>query len=1242
MATNNIKLTIDGKEITTPAGQTILAVCRENGIDIPTLCYDPRVPAYGSCLVCVVEVEGRKNLALSCTTEAQDGMVVFSQNEKVFNARKNALEMLASNHFADCRGDCYQACPANIDVQAYLAQAKAGEHKAALETIRETNPFPMVCGRVCVRYCEGACRRKDIDNPVAINFVKRYASDLENDNLEKPTVAPANGKKVAIVGGGPAGMSAAFYLAKKGYGTKVFEMHDKLGGMLRWGIPDYRLPQEVLDKELQYIIDHGVEVQTHSKLGRDFSLDELKKQGFDAIFLAMGAQKAKKMRVKNEEADGVLSGIGYLEDVKKKGAPKMSGTVLIVGGGNTAIDAARTALRCNADEVRILYRRTRKEMPADEIEVEDALEEGVIIDFLVAPQEVITENGKLKSLRCQKMELGEPDASGRRRPVPVEGSDYDIDCTCIISAIGQDCDLTGIENETLGEIEVTKWDTIVADEKTFATNIEGVFSGGDVATGPAAAIDAIGAGHKVATVIDRYLQKGAILPAWKEFVSKTASLGELPASYWTQFAKMERSKMRQTNAGTRGSTFDEVDHGITAGDVPHETARCLSCGCSDVETCQLKEYCSEYDVDQKHYAGSVKKYDVDQTHPYLELDPNKCILCGRCVRTCDDLVGATALGYVNRGYDMIVRPALGRHLHETTCVSCGNCIDACPTGAITFRNPLEQPMFPANQHKSICNFCGVGCELVVNKSNNSFWNVTAKETKPYHGGETCLRGRFLHRALMSDNRLTEVIVDMKSSDLTTGIKTATAELKKIADSTGPESLAVFVSPKATNEEIYLAQRLARQGFNTNNVASLYDLNHADDSDDLYHSLGTVATTTQDSTLENTDVILVMNAHPQKENPVLNFRLKRAAKRGAKLYTMSSAETDLSSFATSWLHSKKGSNTAILNAVIYELLKNKLYDNDFVRNRIDGFDDLSQQEKMTWSQAAEISGVGPDKLQELFADISDLNKSLVVVYNKDSVTEKSAGDLQAAVNILALTGRISKSGSGLLLSREHSNSQGHHDFAANPQAVEENSRLAGFCSDIKGARSLTELREMLLGGKIKGIITIGEDFSIDPSFEKAFSQADYTVCIDSHKSGTSENAKVAIPSAVYLETNGSVTSQDRKVTKFNAVFDSPAKTNGHQVLAALLKEAAKTDLSSLEEVRKEMVDMQPLYSDWLQNENGQSYYWGKDLLKNEFYTSTKKAKLKPADDTVAVSSTARACFSPIDKVMLEEKGKLQQL
>ena len=409
-----INLTINGKAITAPEGSTILEAARANGIDIPTLCYDKAVEIYGACGLCVVEAEGIPKLLRSCSAKCTEGMVVNTESERVVQSRKIAMELLMSAHDGDCVAPCQLNCPARTDCQGYVGMIANGEYDSALKIIKSNIPLPAAIGRVCPHPCEKACRRKNVEEPINIAQLKAFAADMDlNKDSYVPECKESTGKKVAVIGGGPAGLSAAYYLTIMGHEVTVYDMMEKMGGMLRYGIPQYRLPKEILDKEIAIIEKTGVKLVNNVKLGKDFTIESLKAEN-DAVIVAVGAWKSSSMRTPGEELQGVYGGIDFLRAVIQGNAPAIGEKVAVCGGGNTAMDACRTAVRLGAKEVYVVYRRTRNEMPAEKIEIDEAEEEGVIYKFLTNPISFNGEDGKVKSITLQVMELGEPDARIRQ------------------------------------------------------------------------------------------------------------------------------------------------------------------------------------------------------------------------------------------------------------------------------------------------------------------------------------------------------------------------------------------------------------------------------------------------------------------------------------------------------------------------------------------------------------------------------------------------------------------------------------------------------------------------------------------------------------------------------------------------------------------------------------------------------------------------------------------------------------
>jgi len=474
---------------------------------------------------------------------------------------------------------CKSTCPAHIPVQGYIALIGQGKFNKALALIRETTAFVGTLGRVCHHPCELECKRKDVDSPLAICALKRFAYDVAAPSAPPPQpVERTQTEKVAIVGAGPAGLSAAYDLVRKGYGVTVYEALPVAGGMLAVGIPAYRLPKDVLQKEIDYIKALGVEIKLNTPIGRDGapSLEDLR-QSYDAVFLAVGAHRSRKLNIPGEALPGVIHSTDFLRALNLGQEVELGKRVAVIGGGNAAVDAARSAIRLGS-EVTIVYRRSRVEMPAIPAEVDAAAEEGVKLHFLAAPVRILSEDGRVTAMECIRMELGEPDESGRRRPVPIPGSEFTIEVDTVIVSIGQKPDLS-----PLAEAEATPWGTLTADPDTMATPLEGLFAGGDAVTGPASAVEAVAAGQRAAESIHRYL-RGMDLRAGRTFEWPRAADIEVEIPAGTE--KAARREMPTLPMSERRSTFKEVELGLTEEQAQAEAARCLSCAvCSECLEC---------------------------------------------------------------------------------------------------------------------------------------------------------------------------------------------------------------------------------------------------------------------------------------------------------------------------------------------------------------------------------------------------------------------------------------------------------------------------------------------------------------------------------------------------------------------------------------------------------------------------------------------------------------------------------
>lgn len=669
-----IKVTINGKEITAEKGKTILQIAEANGIEIPTLCYIEEIKPYGACGLCTVEVEGMPKLLRACSAVASDGMVINTETPRVRQSRKIALELLMSDHTGDCKGPCSLNCPAGTDCQGYVKLIAEGRYKEAVALVKERVPLPASIGRVCPHPCETACRRKLVEEPISIAFLKSFAADedLKSGDKFMPEVAESTGKSVGIIGGGPAGLTAAYFLAVKGHKVTVYDAMPKMGGMLRYGIPQYRLPKEVLDMEIASISELGVEMKNNVKIGTDITLDEIR-NAHDATLIAIGAWKSSSMRIAGEDLEGVYGGIDFLRSVALKNPVKLGERVAVIGGGNTAMDACRSAVRLGAKEVYVIYRRTRAEMPAEKVEIDEAEEEGVIYKFLSNPVEILGEDGKVKAVKLQVMELGEPDAGGRRSPVPVEGKFETIELDNVIMAIGQKINISGFES-----LELTDRGNISADAKTFRTSLDGVFAVGDATNrGASIAIEAIGEAQKASDVIDSYLN-GEMVGYKKPYVSERVITAEDLADR----QKISRAKMPQRSPEERRKDFDEVNLGFDEETARNEAKRCLECGCHDYHDCKLIRYANQYDVQPERFEGDKHNCKKEQKLVYIERDQNKCVLCNLCVRVCDEEVGKSLIGLVGRGFTTVIKPEFADACVTEFCKNCQKCVNSCPTGAL--------------------------------------------------------------------------------------------------------------------------------------------------------------------------------------------------------------------------------------------------------------------------------------------------------------------------------------------------------------------------------------------------------------------------------------------------------------------------------------------------------------------------------------------------------------------------------
>lgn len=632
---STVIFTLNGKEVAAEDGISILEAARRNGVTIPTLCFHESLHSLGSCWMCIVEIKGKHRFVPACSTSITGGIAVETDNPELYGIRKKNLERLLERHCGDCDGPCEVSCPAGCDIPAFVSAIACGNDDEAIRIIKNDIPLPGILGRICPAPCEDECRRHGVDEPLSICALKRFAADRDNASINRhiPSGKPKTGKKVAIIGAGPAGLTAAYCLLNEGHDVTVYDAHEAPGGMMRYGIPLFRLPAEIIEADLVPIRAMGAQFVCNTVFGCDITLESLEKDGFDAVFLAFGAQKAARMNISGEEIEGVVSGIDFLEQVASGKDVNPGKKVLVIGGGNTAIDAARTALRLGAASVCILYRRTIDEMPANRVEIQKALHEGIVIDFLTAPTS-IRQAGAGLLVTALKMEPSEPDESGRRRPVPIEHSEFSISADRVISAIGQHVDSS--VHEKLGIASTGKGTVAVASE-TCRTAIPWVFAGGDCVNGGDTAVNAVNHGKKAARAINLYLSEEPVAAPATTFNSSYGPRDLAPDAFYKRARPAPRVAITQLPLNDRVSGFDEVFAGLAEEKARQEALRCMRCSCTSKNNCMVRELASTYDVTQEHGKENNDEFSVDRGKE-IRFEREKCVDCGICVRTLEETV----------------------------------------------------------------------------------------------------------------------------------------------------------------------------------------------------------------------------------------------------------------------------------------------------------------------------------------------------------------------------------------------------------------------------------------------------------------------------------------------------------------------------------------------------------------------------------------------------------------------------
>ena len=1236
-----IAVTLNGNAVSVPEGSTILEAAQMHGVDIPTLCHDEQLEPFSSCWLCVVKLEGMRRYVPACGTKVASGMKIRTDTDDVRAVRRMALELLLSNHRGDCVAPCKATCPAGVDVQGYIALIAQRKYREATALVKEVNPFPLALGRVCTRPCEAECRRNAVDGPVAIDYLKRFAADRDVASGEpwSPDVAPPTGKRVALVGAGPGSLTAAFYLSQAGHETVVFEALPEAGGMLRYGIPEYRLPKETLNTEISLITGLGVSVEYGKALGRDFTLRDLLAQGFDAVFLGLGAMGSRKMRVAGEDLEGVWAGTEFLKKMGLGERVEIGRHVAVIGGGNTAVDAARTALRLGAEKVTIVYRRSREEMPAWDVEVEAALHEGVEMHFLAAPTE-ISGDGRCETMEYIRMELGEPDESGRRRPVPIEGSEEVLSVDNVIAAIGQVPELSCIQDtverdpDSLeAKLELTRWGTIVADERTGATSVERVYAGGDVVRGAATAIEAIADGGRAARAIDQLLGGESVLEDGPFFNVEKERWDRLPAEELAGVERAPKQEMPELPADERISTFDEVELGLSEEQALAETERCLECGCVAAFTCQLRSYAALYGATLDRFAGDVVKDPPDERHPFIQLEPEKCILCARCIRICEEVEGASALGLFRRGFEAQMKPSLNKPLAATTCEACGQCVATCPTAALSTKSVLPKPgPWKLDETPSVCTFCGTGCLLSLCSIGG-----TLAEVAPRRGGagdgNLCVRGRFGLVTLPGEESIETARRRAGGSVDDVPLREAVAEagqrLRSVADERGAEAVAVLGAPRLTNEEAYWLQKLARSALKTPNVGSFGLDSERRAFGALRSAFGREASTASLKDVRLADVVVLFESDVAEEQTVASIAIRKAVARGARLFVVSPIETRMTAIAEAWISADRSSFGDALAVMLSALDGATATGSADIPYELVGLDELLAAVRGN-GRPGSTGDSASDEAAAAAAEAFARAERSVLVANALSFGDATAGrDATLAVAFAAAAGKATAPGSGILFLRARANGQGLVDAGLTPELLpghspadddSERRRLSGYYGGAvpPSWTGCDGIWPRLESGEIRAALVLGEDpigGAGDPeSVARVLGGLDVLVVADSVETATTRAADIVLPLATALQTNGSFTNSERRVQAVRAAAPPPGGVSNLELLrdlgAALGIDLGEPDPES---VRAELSDASSGLGIPSAGISPEGDRWGGDTLyEGGLATAAGKADLRPPD------------------------------
>ncbi|MCG6292421.1 formate dehydrogenase subunit alpha [Vibrio vulnificus] len=1224
-----IQIVIDGKYRIVEAGQTVLQAAKVCGVEIPSLCGMNRSGEKIPCDLCVVEVESG-GTRRACELEVYNGLTVNTQSEALSAHRKQALNRIMSDHYADCEAPCKTACPAGVDIQSYLYHIAQNDHQKAIEVIKRTLPMPLSIGRVCPAFCESECRRSLVDDAIAIRQLKRHAADadLAAQEAYTPEKKADKNKRIAIVGSGPGGLTAGYYLTNEGYQVDVFEVMPQAGGWLRYGIPEYRLPKSILDKEIALMCRNGMAIHTDKKLGRDISLSQLS-QDYDAVCLAVGASKAVAMDYPGSDLDGCYLGVDYLKDFVTEQRFTTGKKVAVIGGGNTAIDCARTAVRTGADTT-LIYRRTRDEMPAEDYEIEEAEHEGVKFHFLTNPaQNIADEHGRVCSVKLEKMARGAPDASGRRRP-EATGEYFTEAFDTVIAAVSQQADLSFMQGEAL-TLPLTRWNTADANPETMHSGTGNIFSIGDFRRGPATAVEAVADGRIAAQAIDRFFDGDMENIPLKPFNSrKEQKLKQVDPLHFSHLQKVARTIMPELTSQQREQSFEEVELGFDNAEAMAEAARCLECGCQVNTSCDLRDYATEYGAEQHfHYSVNIKshdewqalrqndprhKYPIDHSSEFIVFDANRCISCGQCIQACREqsVQGVLSFMSLEKGRP-VVRPdcrpnfgGQGVRMGDSRCVQCGACVQACPVGAMTdARDRSQGRETPLKKVDTICTYCGVGCKLTmhVDEAANRIRYVEGAHS-PVNEGMLCVKGRYGFDFVASEERLTTPLIRkdgwLQPASWQEAIRLIADKFSTIKQDFGGRALAGFSSAKTTNEDNYAFQKFMRRELGTNNVDHCARLCHASTVTGLEASLGSGAMTNDIPSIKHSDVIFIIGSDTSAAHPVIASHIKQAVRHhGARLIVADPKRIGMADHAELYLAHRPGTDVMLINGVMQQIIKNGWYDMEYIEERVDGFDTMLQ-EVMSPAYALDkvelVTGVKADDIFAMARMIGTAKRT--AVYYSMGITQHTTGhdNVRSIANLQLLCGNIGVEGGGINPLRGQSNVRGACDMGALPNnypgyqkvynpLVREKFVIEWDAPNLSAEPGLT-LTEIIDGAcrrDVRALYVMGENPVLsDPNQAhviEGLEALDFLVVQDIFLTETAQYADVVLPSCSFAEKSGHFTNTERRVQRIYPAVNPPGEAKEDWRIIQEIANAMGSDwhYRSVADITNEITRVTPQYA-----------------------------------------------------------------